>query len=278
MISAREVWRNSVKRARRAIQNHSFGVAFKGNNFVQVENKVGDLLRSKHLRGVFQRLKVNCVFDVGANRGQYARNLRGSGFEGHIISFEPMREAYLELERAAAGDPRWKVYNLALGSVEAVESFNVAEDSVFNSFLAPNTYSQRVFGAKSRVERVEEVSLKRLDGIYEEAVRDIASPRVFLKMDTQGYDLEVVRGGQGCMQSVLGLQSELSLIPIYEQMPDFLQALRTFQDLGFELTALFPVTREVRTLRVIELDCVMIRAAAVMPDWAVRGAGSTPRL
>jgi hypothetical protein len=87
-----------------------------------------------------------------------------------------------------------------------------------------------------------------------------AHARTYLKMDTQGFDLEVVRGAERVLPSVLGLQSEISVVPIYQQMPDYLTALATFKDLGFVLTGIYPVVRDKSTLAVTEFDCIMRRA------------------
>jgi hypothetical protein len=77
-------------------------------------------------------------------------------------------------------------------------------------------------------------------------------------MDTQGYDLEVLEGATGCLSSVLGLQSEIALKPIYEGMPDYLTALAKYNSLGFGITSTVPVSRD-KDMTVIEFDCLMVR-------------------
>src|SRR5438046_9585223 len=61
-----------------------------------------------HLVYLFSVLGINCVLDVGAHRGEYGLELRRSGYRGFIISFEPVTENFVALERRAAGDPRWR--------------------------------------------------------------------------------------------------------------------------------------------------------------------------
>ena len=80
-------------------------------------------------------------------------------------------------------------------------------------------------------------------------------------MDTQGFDLEVFRGLGAWAEHVIGLQSEVSLLPIYEQMPRMGEAIAEYEKGGFEISGLYPVTSEADG-RVIEYDCVMVRAAA----------------
>jgi hypothetical protein len=105
------------------------------------------------------------------------------------------------------------------------------------------------------------VPVKRLGDVFGECTGRIEGPRVYLKLDTQGYDLKVLEGSTECLDHIFALQAELSVKPIYDGMPSYLEALSTLTQLGFEMSGVYPVNRD-EQLRVIELDCVMVRAAA----------------
>jgi FkbM family methyltransferase len=60
-------------------------------------------------------LEIDCVLDVGANRGQFARHLRAIGYRGRIVSFEPNPDEFAILQRSFASDPAWSGYPIALG-------------------------------------------------------------------------------------------------------------------------------------------------------------------
>jgi hypothetical protein len=107
------------------------------------------------------------------------------------------------------------------------------------------------------------VSVRRLDGLLDEVVAGIDDPRIFLKMDTQGYDLRVFAGAGDRIKDVLGLQSEISSVPLYEGMPRMAEAIATYEAGGFETTGIFPVTRDPERLRIIEFDIIMIRVEAL---------------
>src|SRR5437764_15402991 len=83
-----------------------------GYDLIQYErhNRATDLLA-----GLFAAQRTSCVIDVGAHRGEYGRLLRDLGYEGEIISFEPVAANFKILERKSASDPRWQVHRLALG-------------------------------------------------------------------------------------------------------------------------------------------------------------------
>ena len=211
-----------------------------------------------HLLALFRQLAINCVFDIGAHVGEYGRFLREIGYRGHIISFEPIPGNFAVLEKHCERDPKWRGLCLALGSRDGTMRINVTHATEFSSFLAPSRLSHEEFAHHSDVERVEEVEVRRLDGIFTECLHQIPDPRVYLKMDTQGYDLEVLEGAGARLSDVLALQSELSLRPMYLNMTGGFEALSRLNAMGFEATGLFPVSRS-RDLRIIELDCVMRR-------------------
>ena len=208
---------------------------------------------------VLDMQRVNCVVDVGANTGQYGSLLRKIGYSGRIISFEPVRACFDILAHEAASDPNWSCRPCALGREDGTRSLNVMSASVFSSFLDANAYAARRFDESVDVERVEEVEVRRLDSLFGDLTREIEEPRVFLKMDTQGFDLEVFAGASTCLDQIVGLQSELSLIPIYKGMPGFVDAIETYRRHDFEVTHIHPVSRDSSRLVLLEVDCVMSR-------------------
>ena len=107
--------------------------------------------------------------------------------------------------------------------------------------------------------------MRRLDSVYDEVVGDQADPRVYLKLDTLGYDLRAFRGAGDANRHVVGMQSELSCVPIYEGMPAWAEQLTAYEGAGFEIAGMYEVSRDEPTLRVIEFDVVMVRPDAVRP-------------
>jgi hypothetical protein len=106
----------------------------------------------------------------------------------------------------------------------------------------------------------EVIRIRGLDQLLEEIVPDIGNRRVFLKMDHQGYDLWVFKGLGNRLERVIGLQSEVSLISIYEGMPNWTDSISLYEQAGFGVVGTFPVNRD--SGRVIEYDCLLERVAA----------------
>jgi FkbM family methyltransferase len=224
-------------------------------------------LAPRHAAWLLRKYKVDCVLDVGANKGQYAKELRKNGYTGDIVSFEPVPRFVKALEKAAARDDRWTVRQLALGRSEGTVPIHVQR--TFSSLLPSSEYGKNRFSVLREHADVDQVDvpLRRLDVILDELLeptraRGIENPRVFLKMDTQGFDLEVFGGLGDRAADIVGLQSEVALLLIYESMPRMPESVATYEAAGFEITGLYPVTREPDG-RVIEYDCLMVRASAL---------------
>jgi len=222
------------------------------------------------LRYILRKLSISCVLDVGANRGQFGTLLRGIGYTGWIISFEPIRANYEVLKAAAAQREPWRVFPYALGATNERREINVAEETVFSSFLTPREESQVRFPT-NKLARKEEVDVRRLDCVLETCLMDIPPPRIYLKLDTQGSDLSVMEGAQGILPRILALQTEVSLHNLYHGMHNFVESISKFRAAGFEVIDFVTVNRDIDQLCAVEMDCIMARK----PDWSRPEAGGT---
>lgn len=222
-----------------------------------VIRKSKDILLERHLPNLLKQHEIEVVIDVGANTGQYGQFLRSAGFTGTILSFEPLSSACEKLLESASQDSDWHVYNHALGDVEKEMTINISNYSDFSSFLTPTEYSKDTFRHKSEVVGSETVQIKVLDAIIDE-LPVTNTDRIHLKMDTQGFDLNVFAGAKSQLTRIRTMQSEISIRELYKGMPDYLTALKTYTDAGFTISGLFPVTRDKKDLTVIEFDCVMV--------------------
>ena len=212
------------------------------------------------LKRLLKALQVDCVFDVGANRGQYGMELRGLGYTGTIISFEPDEDVFRELATVSAGDRRWTVINLALGSERGTERLTVMESREFNSFRKPVEDETDAFKNWNKVVGTKEVLVETLSDIMPALREEHRFTRPFLKMDTQGFDLEVFRGATSVLPEFIAMQSELSVVKIYEDVPPWQVALAEYQSAGFRLAGFFAVNPSSNLL--FEMDCYLRRVPA----------------
>lgn len=227
------------------------------------EREVFDDLQRVQLPALFEMYGVNCVIDVGAHEGEYAKRLRAGGYEGRIVSFEPVPRAFAELERVAAADSDWHVHRLALGREEGVTTMN-AVPGTLSSLRPPTEFGARRYKRLRDPEPVE-VQVRRLDSMLDEVLQGLERPRPYLKLDTQGFDLDAFTGTGDRISEFVGMQSELALMQIYEGMPRLPEALGAYEEAGFDVAAMYPVSRQGKTARVLEFDCVMVRGSLLKP-------------
>jgi FkbM family methyltransferase len=211
-----------------------------------------------HLADLIPLLGADCALDVGAHHGEWASALRRGGFRGRIVSFEPASEAFRALERASSADSEWFIHRLALGAADEQREFNITKETTLASFRATSAAGKKYLRDYQDVERVDAVEVRRLDGLFPGCVPGLQNPRVLLKLDTQGWDLEVLRGAELTLAHVVAVQIELAIEQLYDGAPTYLEALQKLEDLGYVPTGFFPVGG-LDAARVFEVDCVLRR-------------------
>jgi FkbM family methyltransferase len=241
-----------IKPIRRLVNRTGFDVVRVATFHKDIESHLAHIIVGKQIDG---------VIDVGANNGQYAAMLRRLGFAGHIYSFEPVASVFAELERAATNDPKWHCFKIALGDKPAKRTINVYNSKVFSSFLDANDYSKEIWAGLKET-TPEEVTVARLDDLFDALPHRGECRHFMLKLDTQGFDLNAFHGASRIIGEVDVLQSEVALIAIYEGLPDPFKVLGEYRDQGFLISGMFPINRDV-SLAVIEYDCVMVRKERV---------------
>jgi FkbM family methyltransferase len=210
------------------------------------------------LMAMFSAHRINLVFDVGANIGQFGQSLRSFGYRGRIVSFEPLLPAWDRLVKTSRRDPQWEVAaRTALGSEDGEIEMNVASNSVSSSVLTMLDAHVKAAPHSVYVKR-ERLPLRRLDSIGPKYIRDESI--VLIKIDTQGFEAQVLEGASGILARTVGLHLELSLVPLYEGQSLYLQMIGQLISLGFELWAIIPGFTDPSSGRLLQVDAVFFRA------------------
>jgi FkbM family methyltransferase len=212
-----------------------------------------------HLTRLFRYLGVDCVFDVGANVGQYATMLRDRiGYRGDIVSYEPNPEVAASLRKNASNDPKWHVETLALDCEAGPGAFNIMAGSEYSSLLKPAADQPSLFGEDNRVIKEIEVTRATLAGELTRWQAKLGFRHPFLKLDTQGNDAAVIEGAKESLTAFVGVQSELAIRGLYEGAPGYSQALSLLRSRGFVLSALVPNNAGHFPV-LVEIDCIVVR-------------------
>ena len=212
------------------------------------------------LQSLLRRLQPAAVLDVGANVGQYARLVRAVGFAGPIISFEALESAHTALTRAARHDREWCIAPCAaLGGEAGTVEINVASNSASSSILPSTALLQQAAPQAAYVAR-QVTRCMRLDSYGALP----AAGKLYLKVDTQGFELEVLRGASALLPRLCAIQLELSLVPLYEGAPVMTDVIAHLGERGFDLFQLVPAFRDHRDGRLLQVEGFFLpRAAAV---------------
>jgi FkbM family methyltransferase len=201
---------------------------------------------------------VDLVVDVGAADGGYGRSLRMFGYTGRIVSFEPLSTSYESLLSTIEDDPTWTAHHLALGTEPGPATINIASNFASSSFLAMLD-SHRAAAPSVDYVAQETVTVARLDDVDDESVASARRP--FLKIDTQGFEREVMAGGADLVARCVGLQLELSFIPLYDGGMLVDEAVGWAYEQGFHLVGI-EQGYSAPTGEILQVDGVFFRSTA----------------
>ena len=211
-----------------------------------------------HLRRFFSQHRIGLVIDCGAFVGAFGQKCRKVGYSGEILSFEPSEKQYRALNQLAAADPQWTALKAGLSDAETTGSMRVSSgNGDLNSLYAPKPgMFDRFEGLQTA--SAETIALHRLDSLL--AARNIAKGvPIFLKSDTQGHDLAVLRGAGERLRDVAGILLEMSVQPLYEGVPSHWEALEYLRSAEFEPYGFSSLSRDAKG-NLIEYDALFSRS------------------
>lgn len=200
---------------------------------------------------------IDLVIDIGANDGQFAKELRAGGYSGRVVSFEPLTTAHRRLLQASKNDSAWQVHSrCALGDRLGEIELNISENSVSSSIL-PMLTAHSNAAPESVYLGTETAPMTTVDEAVLPYFEGAKAP--FLKIDTQGYEWHVLDGALATLPNVRGIQLELSLIPLYEGQRLWQESIERLEAEGFILWALQPAFVDSANGRTLQWDGLFFR-------------------
>jgi FkbM family methyltransferase len=210
-----------------------------------------------------ERVGADLIFDIGANSGQFAKDMRAVGYKGEIISFEPLHNAHRELSIAAFGETKWRVHpRCAIGDFDGEIEINVAANSVSSSVL-PMLDSHSAAAVDSSYIGSERVPISKLDTIASTYLKPGSRHRYILKIDTQGFEWQVLDGASQTLKTAQGVICELSLVPLYKGQRLWREIVDRLEGEGFALWAVQRGFTDLRDGRSLQIDAVFLRADSI---------------
>jgi len=233
-------------------------------NINKISKPIGLLISKNNVKnneallisGLLKSNEISLILDVGANAGQTAQKFLKLGFRGRILSFEPIPSAFKELKKRCSKFKNWTAIEAAIGSeigeVDVFVAGNIESSSVLKMLdthkkAAPNSVGTQV----------QKVKLQTLNSYYNSSIKP--TDQIFLKLDVQGYEPQVLQGAENILHLVKVLQIELSLIPLYDSAPDYKKVIQILEEKGFQLFSLWPGFADPITGQLYQMDGIFIR-------------------
>lgn len=202
-------------------------------------------------------LDIDLLIDIGANTGQSGIQARHEGYKKQILSFEPLADAHEILRKNAMLDDKWVIFRrCAIGSKAAITTINVAGNSGSSSMLdmLPRHLSAAPESLYSSKQDIEVITL---DSVFKEISK--GHQNIFLKIDTQGYEHEVLTGAAESLGKIKAVQLELSTTPLYSSQYLYDYFFGFFKSNGYALWGLTPGFSDPKSGELLQFDALFVR-------------------
>lgn len=204
-----------------------------------------------------RKFHVDLLLDIGANTGQFVQEMRIVGYSGRVVSFEPLSDAFVQLQQNASSDEKWTVHDRgAIGDVDGVIEINISGNSQSSSIL-PMLAAHRSAAVDSAYIASETTPIRTLDSVSPSYLDEATN--LFIKIDTQGFEWQVLDGGLETLKQARGLLVELSLLPLYDGQRLWRHIIDRLESEGFTLWALQKGFTDPRDGRTLQMDAIFFR-------------------
>ena len=204
---------------------------------------------------IMENFNIDALLDIGANIGQYAINMRELGYSKKIISFEPLTNAFKDLNTNSLKDDNWLANNYAIGNEDAKSVINIAGNSLSSSIL--NMLPSHIESEQmSKYIAQEEIEVKKLDSVFNSFCKK--DEKVMVKIDTQGFEKNVIDGATKSLMNIKIIQLEMSIVPLYENEMLFIEMINYLDNKGFQLFSLENGFSDPTTGRLLQVDGIFV--------------------
>jgi len=178
----------------------------------------------------FKTFDFLTVLDIGANTGQFVKEIRQILGDIQIYSFEPLKECFETLEKKFGKGNKFKAFNYALGEIEKEVEMNKSAYTPSSSILSMSETHKNLF-PHTKEQTTEKIKIKRLDDVRGELN---LLKEILIKVDVQGFEDKVIEGGKETFKKAKVILIENSFVELYEGQPLFDDTYQRLKSLGFK--------------------------------------------
>ena len=226
-------------------------------NYDLVKCPYGDLRKRMEL---VRQYDVRTIFDVGANIGEFGAIMRESGYKHRIISFEPRKKAFAELLKNTSNDMNWECVNIGLGMNDGIATINIAGNETSSSLLEMNKLHSDIKPHSGYVSS-EEITVRKIDSVIFDYID--RTEKMYLKIDTQGYEKQILQGAMNSLASIQIIQLEMSLVELYKGSELIYEMIPFLENKGFFLSSIERGFHDKKTGRLLQVDGIFIKMTQV---------------
>tara|TARA_B100000767_G_scaffold268136_2_gene287935 strand:+ start:11809 stop:12537 length:729 start_codon:yes stop_codon:yes gene_type:complete len=224
---------------------------------IKIVKNVDQFSNTYRLCLAFKEQNITEIYDIGANEGQFAKDLRYYGYTHKIISFEPLSIEHAKLNDNSKNDENWEVYErVAIGDENKNIEINISKNSVSSSIL--NIKNEHIDAApESRFVSKQKVNQVKLNDVFKKLSKNLSNS--FLKIDTQGYEFQVLKGADQVLSNFKGLLVEVSLAELYEGQKNWIDIIDYLKSLGFKIWSIDRGFTNKKNGKTLQVDLVFFR-------------------
>ncbi|MBN1464395.1 FkbM family methyltransferase [candidate division KSB1 bacterium] len=198
---------------------------------------------------------INSIIDVGASDGGFATKARKLFQRAKIYSFEPIPSSYKILTKKFASDKNFKAFNIALGNTVGQSEFHLHEHVGASSFLRISDLHIDAHPYTKNCSEIK-VALDKLDNLIK--IEDL-TPDILLKLDVQGYEIEVLKGSEELLKHTRYVYSEVCFNKLYEEQPLFDDIADFLRERGFHIAGVENIARSTKDGTFLNADVFFTR-------------------
>lgn len=204
-----------------------------------------------------ENMELDIFFDVGANVGSYVEQIRKQGYLGKVVSFEPTSAAHKVLLSQSSKDSNWSVYErCALGDNNGTVQINISLNS-YSSSVLPMSQLHLDAAPGSEFVSQESVPIFRISEIWKSKFSQYR--KVGVKIDVQGFELDVLAGAMEMIHFIEFIQIEMSLVKVYEGQSLYTDVDSLLRSYGFFLWKVLPGFFNPQTGQLLQFDGIYVR-------------------